>query len=98
MGNRVMVVLLLLGAACAPIPPLPPSDPDYGPRGPGDGLGCPATCSRLRALGCVEGEPSPEKGVPCESFCHETDVVEAWDHACIQAAETCDAARACEER
>lgn len=97
MGHLLKTLIFaLLAGACGPLPPLPAIDPASDPRPPGDGTGCAETCAHWRELECVEGNPSPERGLPCEEVCLNTEEFEAQPHACFQAAKTCEQARECE--
>jgi hypothetical protein len=59
--------------------------------------GCAAACAQLRALGCDEGEPSPE-GKSCETVCRvAAEAGIALGTACVATASSCEAARACNE-
>lgn len=85
MGHRLILLAALLVAGCLPAerpePELPP---------------CLVTCDRWRELGCQEGEPTTA-GTSCDEVCLATEEFVPIDHQCIQSADSCDAARRCEQ-
>lgn len=79
--------LLLVALACSCQPALQP----YPNKD------CTSACLRLAELGCIEGDPSPERGIPCESWCsqyHEIEYLRPWA-PCVSQAGDVDAVRAC---
>lgn len=88
--SLLMVVAAALLTCERPNPPPPRMLPD------GARATCPGMCEHLRALGCEEGEPTPE-GATCEAICEHAISVpySRLDIACVQAAPSCVAARRC---
>jgi len=89
----VMLWMLSL-CRCTPSPDAPPPTPT-----------CEGACKVLApesesnpwGLGCPEGEPSPERGVPCERWCtdyHALGYLKPWD-ACVAASTSVTEVRAC---
>lgn len=59
---------------------------------------CAEACGAWRCLGCPEGTPN-DAGVSCEETCAVAALVGVPPHAaCVRAATTCEAARACRGR
>jgi hypothetical protein len=61
----VLRALTACHPASAPAP-LPPAPAPLGDAGPADS--CARACARLRALGCSDGQPTPQ-GASCETVC-----------------------------
>jgi len=55
---------------------------------------CERACARWAALGCIEGEPY--EGFTCVDVCERSLAYEPLPLVCIEKAETCEEARACE--
>jgi hypothetical protein len=91
----LFTLCVLASYACGPVPEVVlPTDPL--PPAPGVSGQCAATCEHWRELKCIEGQPSPDLGVPCETVCENTEEFEGQPHACFQAARTCKESRRCE--
>jgi len=85
LASVTLAAFLTLAATCGPPPPPTPPAPSEAQCGP--------VCSRWRAMGCPEGQPTPD-GEPCEAVC--TAWAQYWPLACYAAAPSCDAMEACE--
>jgi hypothetical protein len=94
--RRLSIALLLLAAACArPLPPAPvPPDAADAARAsdamPPDPTGCTAACANLQRLGCPEGIAAN-----CVATCQHGLQITNMNTACLAAAGSPDAARAC---
>lgn len=85
MGNRLhWAALTLLLLACEPAYPRPDA-------------GCARACENLRALGCPEGEPTPD-GATCETWCSGVQKSGAYtlDTECVTRAADCNEVEECE--
>lgn len=78
------VLAIALTRCQPPLQPYPSSD-------------CVGACHQLQTAGCDEGDPSPERGVPCETWCsqyHAADYMPPWA-ACVAGATSVEAIRSC---
>lgn len=92
MFYRFAFALTGLFTACAAHPPPPVIEhPDPPPAAT-----CASACKHFRAMGCKEGQPSPE-GNTCEAICEnlEKSGIVKLDLECVMASETCASAGAC---
>ena len=89
--RAIGAALLVLIACRAPSSPTP-SPQDATP--PVDAGPLDAACERLRALGCPEGQPTPA-GRACSDHLRDLDALVPVPAACLAAAKSKDAARAC---
>lgn len=82
----VLLVLVLSLTSCGARPLQPYPDKD-----------CRSACLRLSDLECSEGDPSPIKGVPCETWCSqqtELEYLASWA-PCVSQAGDVETVRAC---
>lgn len=86
---RQTLAFLALALACGPLPP-PAPPPEGKPEL------CAAACSRMRSLGCEEGEPTPA-GSTCEEWCEnvERSGTVSLGPACLAAIQSCGEINAC---
>ncbi len=83
----LLLVALLLCAACPPTPPVPT---------PGEAT-CADVCHHYQVLGCAIAQPTSE-GASCVDVCkvvQESNVI-SWNLQCRAHAETCEAVERCE--
>lgn len=59
--NRAVLIAAAMMTCCGA--------PDVNPNRPGGPVDCEKACENMRDAGCEEGQPSPERGVPCEKWC-----------------------------
>lgn len=84
--KRLLVAVLL--AACSPLPAPPP-----GPV-PIPVATCETACARGAELGCPWSQSTPH-GTACADVCAVASRIAPWGVACITAAQSCEAADAC---
>lgn len=94
MIKRLLLTAAVLGVIGCGAFPLPPPEPAPDPS---DESGCAAGCEALRALGCPDGDPTPE-GDTCEAVCDNAVQNKIpIPTACWSESESCDQATACSE-
>lgn len=101
--TKLVIPLLCALAACSANPgPVPPPSPEADAGPPLEDASaarptCSSYCVHMRALGCVQGTPTPH-GATCEAVCGnaQASTFAALDLRCGSAAKTCGAAAACE--
>lgn len=88
----VAVVVGVMGACCHPEPVVPEVDADGGVQVDAKAPACVRACSRLAAIGCLEGAD-----VACVSTCEHAQATRITDlhPECLAAAKDKQAARAC---
>jgi hypothetical protein len=101
LGHRSLALIAFVAIGCTFTPePVEPVEPPHGPDPITDAgtpepspaaTTCETACARLKDLGCKEGEPSPDKGTPCEVwFCDVVDQkIVDFDLACLSSIESC---------
>jgi len=79
-----MILSMAIAGCQDPIQPFPSHD-------------CVGACHQLNVLGCGEGDPSPLRGIPCESWCsqyHAQEYMPEWA-PCVSQATSVDDVHAC---
>lgn len=95
---RSLILAALVAATCTPSPVPPAPVPSVaGAAGAAPVTPCERACARLVALSCPEAQPTPA-GASCAAVCGnvEDSGVASLRPTCVEAATSCDAARACQ--
>lgn len=85
MGDRRLMLVAVLVAACSVPPPPEPIRPEPPPAPPGS---CATACNHLRELGCEEGQPTPG-GAICEEVCAD-GMADRYRLGCVADLDACE--------